>query len=180
MLPFVLARTAHDEEIAVADIEGAAAASRRGAARFRSNPEGAGGTHADDGDRRVHHGLGEPVAVPGNRVVALAVPVVSDRVEHAAVMLAQRASGVIQDWERFSIPTGSLAPPRCEPRFREPAFVHRHDPLPPGHGGGQLVEHRVGAAQPSPGDIDPAPLVEGNPVHVGERGIDRRGDVPEQ
>ena len=141
MLPVMLARTSHHEEISVAEF----VADRR-AAVARPEPERAASSDADDGDVRFRETRAAQVAVPGDGVVSVAVPVEPDRVELHAVVRAQRSARRAEHRER--LPAGRAAPPRRQSRFGEAPVVHRDDALMPLEGLDERVERVVRAAQP--------------------------------
>ena len=100
-----------------------------------------------------------PIAVPGDRVVTVAIEVEPDRVERPRICWVKAA--------RASASTGKTSrvgrrrvPPGCEARLGQPAVVHRDLSLVPRQHGDQLGEHQVGAMQPPRGVVDPGVLVE--------------------
>ena len=125
VFPLVLASAAHDEEIAVTEVEGAGVA-----APAWPESERTWCSDADDRHDRVDDGVPVPVAVPCHGVVAVAVAVEPDRVEDLVVALAQDVAHRGEDRQRLGTAAVGAPPPR-EARLGQPTLVHGHRPLPP-------------------------------------------------
>ena len=141
-------------------------------------PSGGAGTAgragADDGDHRVLEVEALAVAVPGDRVAAVAVEVEADRVERSVVALGERDGASCEHRQRLGLGAG-VAPPSGEPRLGQHAG--RTSRRLAGATAGErdeFGEHQVGAAQPARHVIDPRLVVEPRAGEAVERQVDRR------
>src|SRR4051794_3942030 len=92
VLPIVLARTAHHEQIALSEVP------RPGPpATDRTYPELSWFAGADDGHGRILEMKTFTIGVPGNRIPAVAIQVEPDRVERPGVVARQRSTCVGKD-----------------------------------------------------------------------------------
>ena len=175
VLPVVLAGAAHHEQVAVAERP-----AQRGATATRAEPERRGAPRLTIAMTGVGDDVTVAVAVPGHRVVAVAVEVEADRVERFAVAVGEQLSGCrggsasarAGRSQRSTTPTAAAR--------RRSGRTSDAGALPERELGGELVEQPVGAGQPAGRVVDPGRLVEVEPGQLAERGVVLGLERPEQ
>src|SRR5439155_17750389 len=97
----------------------------------------------------------DAVAVPGYAVLAVPVEVEARRVEHDAIARRQRQAHAVEDL-RTQRDAGAQVPRRGQARLADAMIEHAPGPLSPVAGLEHLPEHRIRAAHPSRGQVNPA------------------------
>src|SRR3954451_15918715 len=144
VLPLVLTRSAHHQEVTVAKLEPPAGPTALGAQEEAPTlPE------RHDGDERVHVGLDDAIAVPGHAVGSVAVEVAADGMQ-VHVALAEHTPDVVEPPGRVRT---TLFPPPGEAGLGESALPHHHLPLTPWQPIDQLSEQVIGIGQPTGGVV---------------------------
>ena len=163
VLPVVLAVATHHEQVARRRGEAVGTPTAAGSEQEASRP-------AEGDDRHEGLSLGAPdaVAVPGHRVLPVAVVVDPDRVQWTR---RRSAPTVPRPWRRRSPECrGTHLAGGAEPWIIDHPVVHAAAPAGPRQTPGEIDQQRVGALQPAVRHVHPTGLVEPMPHDRGVAG----------
>jgi hypothetical protein len=163
VLPGVLARATHDQQIPAARPE----PMRRTARSARPQQESPPLPQRHRGYQRIVQRLPVVVTVPGHAVATVPVQVDAHRVELDPIVLGERRPHRLQRFGQR--PGGDLTPVRHHPRFEHHPVVHSPLPLPPRRLGQQPVEQLAVVGDPPGHLVQPGPIVQPTPHQPIER-----------